>query len=445
VENLWKTWEGLLKNVRDNLGNDRAYEIWIKPLKPVKLEHNTLVIEIPSPVFYKGLAPFVDNLRFSLHQLLGFTPSLEWTYPETPSGNGARRPGREAFSEIQETAGFSSDNLNRSYIFDTFVVGPCNRLAHAAGLAIAQSPGTAYNPLFLYGGVGLGKTHLMQAVGQLAKRKQNCQVAYFPCEIFVNLFIQSIQNKTIQQFRNRFRNIDILLIDDIHFIAGKEGTQEEFFHTFNSLYDQRKQIVLSSDRPPKDIHALEKRLVSRFEWGLVADLQQPDFETRVAILKKKCETKNLSLEDDVIFYIAENMTDNIRLLEGALNRLVAISSLFDKTLDLEMAKEYLKELLVSQKKVVTIAKIQEKVALYFQISLFDLKSQRRLRSLVVPRQIAMFLARTMTENSLIAIADEFGGKDHTTVLHACRKVKENMEQDPSFNATVEKISHILKE
>lgn len=444
MDNLWKTWDTLLKTVKDNLANDRAFETWIKPLKPVKLEHNTFVIELPSPVFYKGLSPFVDNLRYSLHQILGFTPSIEWAYPEVSATQVVKKEKGDRVPDRQES-GFSSDNLNQSYVFENFVVGPCNRLAHAAGLAVAQSPGTAYNPLFLYGGVGLGKTHLMQAVGQLAKRKQNCQVAYFPCEVFVNLFIQSIQTKTIQQFRNRFRNIDILLIDDIHFIAGKEGTQEEFFHTFNSLYDQRKQIVLSSDRPPKEIHALEKRLVSRFEWGLVADLQQPDFETRVAILKKKCETKKLALDDDVIFYVAENMTDNIRLLEGALNRLVAISSLFDKQLTLVVAKEYLKELLVSQKKVVTIAKIQEKVALYFQISLFDLKSQRRLRNLVVPRQIAMFLARTMTENSLIAIADEFGGKDHTTVLHACKKVKSNLEQDGYFKSTVEKIIHSLKE
>jgi chromosomal replication initiator protein len=446
VDNLWKTWDILLKKTRDNLGNDRTYETWIKPLKPVRLEQNTLVIEIPSPIFYKGLSPFVDTLRFSLHQTLGYTPSLEWVFPETSSSLPVERSKeKRSFSEPQKSIGFVSDNFNPSYLFEDFVVGSCNRLAHAAGQAVARSPGTAYNPLFLYGGVGLGKTHLMQAIGQHAKRTQNCQVSYFPCEVFVNLFIQSIQNKTIQQFRNRFRNIDILLIDDIHFIAGKEGTQEEFFHTFNSLYDQRKQIVLSSDRPPKEINALEKRLVSRFEWGLVADLQQPDFETRVAILRKKCEKRTLSLEDDVIFYIAENMTDNIRLLEGALNRLVAISSLLNKSLSLEIAKEYLTELLASKKRVITIEKIQEKVALYFQISLADLKSKRRLRTLVVPRQIAMFLARTLTENSLIAIADAFGGKDHTTVLHAWKKIKNTIEQDSSFKTMVEKISHTLQE
>ncbi|HPP66976.1 MAG TPA: chromosomal replication initiator protein DnaA, partial [bacterium] len=270
------------------------------------------------------------------------------------------------------------------------------------------------------------------------------QVVYLPCEIFVNKFIHSIQTKTTNNFRNQFRTIDILLIDDIHFLAGKEGTQEEFFHTFNALYDQRKQIVLSSDRPPKELASLEKRLVSRFEWGLVVDLQSPDFETRVAILKKKCETKNLSLSDDVIFYIAENINGNIRMLEGALNRLVAVSLLFEKELTVDAAKEYLKEMLISQNKVITIQKIQEAVAEYFRISIYDIKSQRRIKNLVIPRQIAMYLSRTLTESSLTSIAEEFGGKDHTTVMHAYKKIKNEIENNENIKAIVDKIINNLK-
>jgi chromosomal replication initiator protein len=234
------------------------------------------------------------------------------------------------------------------------------------------------------------------------------------------------------------------LIDDIHFLAGKEGTQEEFFHTFNALYDQRKQIVLSSDRPPKEIASLEKRLVSRFEWGLVVDLQPPDFETRVAILKKKCETKNITLSDDVIFYIADNIIGNIRMLEGALNRLVAVSLLFEKELTIDTTKEYLKEMLISQKKIITVQRIQEVVAEYFRISIHDLKSQRRIKNLVIPRQIAMHLSRTLTGSSLTSIAEEFGGKDHTTVIHACKKISSEIENNENIRSIVDKIINTLK-
>jgi len=435
VDNLWKKWENVMERMREELKNDRIFETWFKPLKINKIEENNVFLEIPNQIFYKGLMPFLENFKHVLSEVLEIQPELHWILP-TESDNSENLVIKEKESCIGE-------NLNPDYVFETFVVGPCNRLAHAASLAVAQSPGMAYNPLFIYGGVGLGKTHLMQAIGHLAGNTRNSAVAYMPCEIFVNQFIHSIQTKTTHLFRNKFRNTDILLIDDIHFLAGKEGTQEEFFHTFNALYDQRKQIVLSSDRPPKEIPDLEKRLVSRFEWGLVVDLQPPDFETRVAILKKKCETKNILLSDDVIFYLAENISDNIRLLEGALNRLVAISSLFDKKLSLDVAKEYLKEIIGNQRKMITIEKIQEVVADYFKISVHDLKSQRRIKNLVIPRQIAMYLARELTQNSLTVIAEEFGGKDHTTVIHACRKIKQCMENDQNIKAIVNKITNNL--
>ncbi len=262
-------------------------------MKINKIENNAVFIEIPNQLFYKGLSPFIDTFREVLGEILGETPGLNWVLPDSTGTIQEETP--------KEKNCLPGENLNPDYVFDNFVVGPCNRLAHAASLAVAQSPGVAYNPLFIYGDVGLGKTHLMQAIGHMTKAVAHANVAYLSCEIFVNQFIHSIQTKTTHIFRNRFRKADILLIDDIHFLAGKEGTQEEFFHTFNALYDQRKQIVLSSDRPPKEISALEKRLVSRFEWGLVVDLQPPDFETRVAILKKKCEVKKIQLNDDVIF------------------------------------------------------------------------------------------------------------------------------------------------
>ncbi|MCM8763910.1 MAG: chromosomal replication initiator protein DnaA [Candidatus Omnitrophica bacterium] len=435
VDNLWKVWESVLAKLESRLQNDRVIDTWFKPLKINKIEGNVVYFEIPNQIFYKGLAPFLDIFRDVLGEVLEKPPTLQWILTESENAKN------EMTHKDQHN--IPCENLNPDYVFGNFVVGPCNRLAHAASLAVAQSPGTAYNPLFIYGDVGLGKTHLMQAIGHLVYESSRSKVAYLPCEIFVNQFIHSIQTKTTHLFRNRFRRTDILLIDDIHFLAGKEGTQEEFFHTFNALYDQRKQIVLSSDKPPKEIADLEKRLVSRFEWGLVVDLQPPDFETRVAILKKKCETKQLRLSDEVVFYIAENISDNIRLLEGALNRLVAISSLFEKDLNVDVAKEYLKEIIISQRKLVTVQKIIDVVVDYFRISLHDLKSQRRVRNLVVPRQIAMYLARELTTCSLTSIAEEFGGKDHTTVIHACKKVKSSIERDENIRAIVNKLINMI--
>jgi len=289
----------------------------------------------------------------------------------------------------------------------------------------------------------LGKTHLMQAIGHFAISISQTNILYIPAELYVNEFIQSIKNKTMQGFRNKFRNLELLLIDDIHFIAGKEGTQEEFFHTFNYLYDQRKQIILSSDRPPKEISFLEKRLISRFEWGLVVDMQPPDFETRVAILKKKCEIKNIHLEDDIIFYIAENIKDNVRVLEGVLNRIFAYATLLNQHINIHMLDEIIKGSCNERKKIINMDTIKEKVCNYFKISEEDIRSNKRIKNILIPRQIAMFLSRELTNDSLNSIASKFGGRDHTTVLHSCKKIKLLYNSDDYIKRVVEDIKNNL--
>ena len=421
-------WTKVLDSLRNRLGNSRAFHIWIEPAKPVSLEGNVLTIEMPNPSFQKGFLSFAEVVKEAFQDVAGFLPEIQ--YFNATHGEEERKTG-------------GGPAFNVDYTFENFVVGPCNRLAHAAALAVAHSPGTAYNPLFFHGGVGLGKTHLIQAIGSLVQRRENLHITYLPCEFFVNLFIQSIQNKSINAFRARFRNLDYLLIDDIHFIAGKEGTQEEFFHTFNALYDQRKQIILSSDRPPKEIASLEKRLLSRFEWGLVVDLQPPDFETRVAILKKKCDLRRLVLPDDVTFYICENIRDNVRLLEGVMNRLVAYSSLLNRQVDLPLAQEIVQGMYTREEKPVTIELILKKVGEFFHLTPGDIKAKTRKKYIVVPRQIAMYLAREMTHASLPFIAEEFGGKDHSTVLHSCKKIKKEIEQDDHIKNIVERIKKDL--
>jgi len=427
-QNLLDLWQKVLSRISTKIGNTRAVDIWIKPVIPAALNNQTLILVLPNRTFQKGFAAFTEPLLESFAEILGFKPTLQFSYDDDTA--------------IQQ---FSGSNLNADYTFENFVVGPSNRLAHAAALAVAQTPGTAYNPLFIYGGVGLGKTHLMQAIGHFAEQQKNGKTTYLPCEVFVNAFIQAIQTKTTSHFRNRFRSLDILLIDDIHFIAGKEGTQEEFFHTFNTLYDARKQIILSSDRPPKEIPQLEKRLVSRFEWGLVVDIQPPDFETRVAILKKKCQLKSLTVPDEVIFFLAEQIKDNIRLLEGALNRLFAFSSLLNQEINLELTAEVIKGLYQKEKKKVTLDLIMEKVCSFFHISTHEITSRTRRKDILTPRQIAMYLARELTDYSLMAIAEEFGGKDHTTVIHAYRKIKSKLSQDSYLSNVVEQIKRMLVE
>jgi len=328
--------------------------------------------------------------------------------------------------------------LNPKYTFDSFVIGNSNRFAHAASLAVAESPAKAYNPLFIYGGVGLGKTHLMHAIGHyILQNNPNSKVAYVSSEKFTNELINSIKDDKNEEFRQKYRNVDILLIDDIQFIGGKERTQEEFFHTFNALHDANKQIILSSDRPPKEINTLEDRLRSRFEWGLIADIQTPDFETRMAILKKKAEVENLNVPNEVMVYIATKIKSNIRELEGALIRIVAYSSLTNRQITVDLATEALKDIISKkQGKNITISIIQDIVSSYFDLRVEELKSQRRTRNVSNPRQIAMYLSRKLTDMSLPKIGEEFGGRDHSTVIHAYEKISDNLKTDESLQHTV---------
>ncbi len=420
-----KEWKDTLDRVEKRLNNSRAYDIWIKPVRFKESAGNVLKLEVPNMTFERGFIPFIDLIKEEFFNTAGWQPDIELVYSGEEDTKTVRQTGTVTF--------------NPGYTFDNFVVGSGNRLAHAAALAVAQSPGIAYNPLFLYGGFGLGKTHLMQAIGQFVTAREELNIIYIPAEVYLNEFIQSIKNKTTQIFRQRFRKVDFLLIDDIHFIAGKEGTQEEFFHTFNFLYDQRKQIILSSDRPPGEISFLEKRLISRFEWGLVADIQPPDFETRVAILKKKCEVKNIMINDDIIFYIAENVQDNVRILEGVLNRIFALSSLLSREIDRKLINEIMDGEYYKKKSIVNLDVITTSVCEYFKIKEDELMSKSRLKNILMPRQIAMFLSRELTDNSLHSIAVKFGGKDHTTVLYAHKKIKNLYNNDEYVKGVIDEI------
>ncbi len=336
-------------------------------------------------------------------------------------------------------------SFNSKYTFDSFVVGPSNRFAHAASMAVAESPAKSYNPLFIYGPVGLGKTHLMQAIGQeILRRNPGSRVLYITSERFTNQLINAIKTGTTMKFREKYRSVDCLLIDDIHFIAGKEATMEEFFHTFNTLYDSHKQIVVSSDKPPKDINNLEERLVSRFEWGLVTDIQAPDFETRTAILRKKAEREGLYIPDSVTFFIADKIKSNIRELEGALIRVVAYSKLVGKEVDETVAQDVLKDLIVENQKKITVDLIQRKVAEYFEIRPSDMSAKRRSKNVAYPRHIAMYLSRELTSLSFPELGEHFGGRDHTTVLHACEKVKKDIKKDQKTKMLVEKLGFEIK-
>ncbi|MCG8254766.1 chromosomal replication initiator protein DnaA, partial [Clostridioides difficile] len=332
------------------------------------------------------------------------------------------------------------------YTFDTFVIGNSNRFAHAACVAVAESPAKAYNPLFLYGGVGLGKTHLMHAIGHhIVSQKKDSKVVYVSSEKFTNELINSIKDDKNEEFRNKYRNVDVLLIDDIQFIAGKERTQEEFFHTFNTLHEANKQIIISSDRPPKDIPTLEDRLRSRFEMGLITDIQAPDFETRIAILRKKAQLERIDVPNEVMSYIAKNIKSNIRELEGALTRVVAYSSLSNRVISFDLATEALKDIITTSKnEEINVLRIKEKVSSVFNLKMEDFNSKKRTRSIAYPRQIAMYLTRELTDLSLPKIGEEFGGRDHTTVIHAHDKVSKDIEESEEIKTKIDKIISDLK-
>ena len=349
-------------------------------------------------------------------------------------------------TNIEAPINYATTNLNPKYTFSTFVVGNNNRFAHAAALAVAEAPAASYNPLYLYGGVGLGKTHLMHAIGnEILRNNKNSKILYVTSENFTNQLINAIKDNTNDQFRNKYRSIDILLIDDIQFIAGKERIQEEFFHTFNTLYESGKQIILSSDKPPKDIQLLEDRLKSRFEWGIMADISNPDYETRLAILRKKAQLDNILIDDEILSTIATRIDSNIRELEGTLNKLIATASLTHSPITLEMAEKAINDIVSQKEKVISSEFIQETVGKYFNINPKDLRGSKRSNDITFPRQIAMYLCRNVANMSLPQIGKDFGKRDHTTVMHACNKIEKDIKESKETKLIVESVKNILLE
>ena len=443
---LKQLWEKTLSIIKGEM-SEVSFNTWIKSCEPISMSSDTIKISVPNTFTqdilekrYKDLV--VNSIKASCSKLykIEFLVASEIQSTEETVTN--QKIKKEKSEENQNPSDEMSTNLNPKYTFDSFVIGNSNRFAHAASLAVAEAPAKAYNPLFIYGGVGLGKTHLMHAIGHyILQNNSKSKVVYVSSEKFTNELINAIKDDKNEEFRNKYRNIDVLLIDDIQFIAGKERTQEEFFHTFNALHDANKQIILSSDRPPKEIPTLEDRLRSRFEWGLIADIQVPDFETRMAILKKKADVENLSVANEVMVYIATKIKSNIRELDGALTRIIAYSSLTNRSITVDLASEALKDIISKkQGKHVTIEIIQDIVASYFNLRIEDLKSQRRTRNVSYPRQIAMYLSRKLTDMSLPKIGEEFGGRDHTTVIHAYEKISDNLNRDESLQHTIEELT-----
>jgi chromosomal replication initiator protein len=436
---LKELWDKTLNIIKGEL-TEVSFNTWLKSITPISIEDNVLKLSVPNELT-RGVLDnkYKEYIIKALKILTSKNYTIEFSIYQEEAFTLDEKDTQHRQEKINNE---SSTLLNPKYTFDSFVVGNSNRFAHAASLAVAESPAKAYNPLFIYGGVGLGKTHLMHAIGHyILKNNPSLKVVYVSSEKFTNELVNSIKDDKNVEFRDKYRNIDILLIDDIQFIAGKERTQEEFFHTFNSLYEANKQIILSSDRPPKEISTLEDRLVSRFEWGLIADIQPPDFETRIAILKKKADVEKLNIPNEVMVYIATKIKSNIRELEGALIRIVAFSSLTNKEISVDLAVEALKDIISSkQSKQVTIGLIQEVVANYYNLQISDFKSARRTRNVAFPRQIAMYLSRKLTDMSLPKIGEEFGGRDHTTVIHAYEKISGNLKVDESLQNAVSELT-----
>lgn len=441
---LDNVWSDVLKIIRVEL-TEVSFNTWLKSINPIRIEEDKIILGVPND-FTRGILDgrYKNLIKNSIDQVTSGNYKVQLVIPgENSSYDGENNP-----EEKEETYqnNHEKSRLNPKYTFDTFVIGGSNQFAHAASLAVAEAPAQAYNPLFLYGGVGLGKTHLMHAIGHyILSQRKDAKVVYVTSEKFTNELINSIREYRNEEFRDKYRNIDVLLIDDIQFIAGKEGTQEEFFHTFNALHEANKQIIISSDRPPKEIPTLEDRLRSRFEWGLIADIAPPDLETRIAILRKKAKLENIQVDDEIMTYIASKIKSNIRELEGALIRVVAYSSLTNNNISIELAEEALKDILSGDKpKEITVDLIKEIVSKNYNIKLEDFNSRKRTRAIAYPRQIAMYLTREFTDLSLPKIGNEFGGRDHTTVIHACDKINIDLEEDNNTKAKIENIVNELK-
>ena len=440
-------WGFAQAHLRSTLSAD-TYSLWFAPLRVCALEGNTMVLEVANDFCevwlkdnYIGLLQDALAVAASRPLQVKFKVAVT-TPPATPVTIHAPLKSKATEPVHERASGNNEINFNPKNTFETFVVGNNNNFAFAAAKAVAEAPGKSYNPLFLYGGVGLGKTHLLHAIGQhVVNRRKGARVAYVSSEKFTNEYIDGIQNNLLARFRKKYRQTDVLLIDDIQFLAGKERIQEEFFHTFNALHESHKQIVLTCDRPASEIQNLEHRLVSRFEWGLVTDLQPPDVEMRLAILNKKAQIMGVTLPEEVMSFLANRIRTNVRRLEGALIRVASYASLTGKKLTIEVVESLLREILHEEGRLsISIDVIQKKVAEHFDIRLADMTSKRRPENIAFPRQIAMFLSRQMTESSLNTIGEAFGGRDHGTVLHACRLVKDRMEVD----ANVRQVVHYLE-
>ena len=442
-------WEKVKTELSELLPRD-IFDSWFVSVECLSADGNSVVLQVPSEFSAIWINDnYLDLLTKAFQRFLGHPVTVSLV--DNPAdddtvSNNTRHTNTEksnfrgnAASTNQRNKGAINSNLNRRNTFENFVIGSNSQLAHAAAIAVAHAPAEAYNPLFVYGETGLGKTHLMHAVGHhILQNKPDARIAYLSSEKFTNEFISSIQENTLTRFRKRYRRVDVLLIDDVQFLSGKERIQEEFFHTFNELFEQQKQIFLSSDRPANEIAKLESRLVSRFQWGLVTDIQAPDFETRVAILRKKAEQHNFKVQDEIINFIAEHIVKNIRRLEGALIKVCSYSSLTGNPLDISTCEMLLSDVLMeAAKQQLTIDTIQKKVAEYFELRHSDMLSRRRPNHIAVPRQIAMYLSRELTKHSLQEIGESFGGRDHGTVIHACRQVENLVDQDDTVRHSVD--------
>lgn len=442
-------WEQVLGRIEAKVGR-HSFHTWFKPTTLLLDDGSRVAVQVPNPLFTEWLPKHYSVVLAEALKDVGrpnteliFVPEVKSTVPSLPL------PGPLPGMVMEEAASSSAlgptVGLNPRYTFDRFIVGPSNQFAHAACRAVSEAPSRSYNPLFIYGGVGLGKTHLMHAIGHyVLLHHPPLKLTYISSERFMNEMINAVRYDRILDFRERYRTVDVLLVDDIQFVSGKEGTQNEFFHTFNALHDAQKQIVISSDRPPHDIPALEERLRSRFEWGLIADIQPPDIETRIAILKKKAETEAVPLPDGVAMYMANRVKSNIRELEGSLIRLIAYASLTGRALTLELAQEVLRHVIEHEEKAVTIEHIQKFVAEYYHLKLAELKSRNNSKSIAMPRQVAMYLCKQLTNASLPEIGRSFGGKHHSTVIHSIKKVEEMRSNDPTFNSQIGNLLDSLK-
>ncbi len=432
---IWRQTSYIIKN---ELSNEVSYKTWIKTITPKGINGNAFILGVPNE-FNKGILEnrYTNILENCIKQVSGKNMTVEFVLLGDNDDN---------FLDINNNNFVDRTRLNPKYTFSEFVIGNSNRFAHAASLAVAEAPAKAYNPLFIYGGVGLGKTHLMHAIGNyIQNNNRQAKIVYVTSEKFTNELINSIKDNKNESFRNKYRTVDILLVDDIQFIAGKEKTQEEFFHTFNALHDANKQIILSSDRPPKEIPTLEDRLRSRFEWGLISDIQPPDYETRIAILKKKAEQESVEISNQIHEFIAQNIKSNIRELEGALTKIIAFAHLSNSKITIELAEEALKDIVKTKKtQHLNYDMIKKTVAHYYNIKVNDLNSKRRTRAITYPRQIAMYLCRELTDMSLPKIGEVFGGRDHTTVMHACDKIINDLRENEALSEQIKQIKQQIK-